>query len=1494
MQTSSSLSLDDVCPSTAAAAPKRTHFESSKPPELAPVPAPVLAPQPGSSQPGSYQPSQSWIPARRESLSSRLSDQEGEAAQAGHGSVPQTPPTSRFASFFQRAFASGAAARTPLPSGSVLPSLTSAEANQTLTALFAQLLEHHHESMPRLMLRLLRQPVTLVLLAAGLALFVASFVGRAVRLDWCFEAVLVLLVAVGAALLGAWDRSIQRREVEMRLVGQMDVIRRSNGYFVENLRESDLPPSNANTLIHVYRDSTWRKLPPCLLVQGDVIELELGDVAPCAVRSVLTSFAGVLCLRGGEALEQPVPCDCLSPASRDPDAAPATLHGLLGGDSAHDHATLVHALGARVRFVLCTTPAVAMVRTALAMHPNASIWLLDEDQRARLARVTDEAYKMASAANDAQAHAHAEAETRMTFGPTEPGAAVGDGSKGAEAHALHDPGDSGSAPDTSPAVERVPLTLDELTPVVAEFQLHAHARVTMQLTSIAGGAIEFCRAVQHAVGRVPSALGSRTNSFVRQAGGDGRESGASSVRYSPALAPPAEPHDATKLVQRPEPPASVRVRTLQLYVHVTMLALTALAFVAGWVHFAVQARHSHVHSLAVLLIVRPAYMLMPLLFWPLFLYVLVHMSNARLVEMFEALSRLKLARHTEVSSSAGSSSSSSSYSSEYTIDEFDEDFEAQKVQVAEQLRPISFGTYVARLRGVTSGTDTAMTRTNNLVLTLGDTTTFCCVDYSGIISRSSPLVDKVLFFVRDSHVQLSLSTALGRSRRSTDAPGHLDLVFVEAQWKSFLANLKPLGLASLLNSLCTAPALAKVVEERIRFLTARQGRVETSHSGRECMCLLGNCIGFSEAVTDTYKRQNELFVFSPAAIPTGLTDAQVETYRTQATPFMTSLVLHDARGEVQLLSRGSPDIVLDHCTDYFNGDDIAPLTTELRTMILQTYASWGRQFCTAISYKPVRMDGWFGDATVLPGDPIVCELSPSGHYKHICDASTSRPVRDLHFRSLLPSQIFLGIVNLALYPKPDMEAMVHELSLAGIRFVFFSPENERLTKNFANKLGLETDFNSCITLEPREVNAFRDPRGFSEMKARLPQGVAEMRHHLNTVDNVPMLVPLFSECTPDRMREVIQIFQEYGETVCCLGSNRNFFNTPVFAQSDVSMGMEPRLPVRCLRRRATATGATTNQNTATFSHAHILHAFFSTRDISIALTALPCSVSADRDMTPRAIVPWIAEGRRLSANFWCALSTLASLDLTLVCCLAACAFAGLPTPLTGFQVLWLSGVLFPLLAGSLSFSPAPPSVLRTMPVKNDQPHLLQGEVVRQVRRDALRVLASAAVAWYVYAAALAGLAAAPGLAWRASLDCILRPQARGCMRHELGSDAVDAAGVVLAAVLVWFALATSAGGMYRYYGLRAAWPLRNRTWLGTCLAVLLAHTLFSVLSWHGRLVQASLGRVPWHVYLVAAVWPALALALNDGLKVAERAAFERTQTRLRFLFNTKLGMHSPR
>ena len=132
-----------------------------------------------------------------------------------------------------------------------------------------------------------------------------------------------------------------------------------------------------------------------------------------------------------------------------------------------------------------------------------------------------------------------------------------------------------------------------------------------------------------------------------------------------------------------------------------------------------------------------------------------------------------------------------------------------------------------------------------------------------------------------------------------------------------------------------------------------------------------------------------------------------------------------------------------------------------------------------------------------------------------------------------------------------MVDFIEDLALAGIRFCYFSTASERESKAYAERLGLEMDWNSCIILSP-DNGTGQGYLALHDMKAKLPRGVEHIREHLQLVDDVPLHVSLFAECTHKSTREMIKIFQEQGEVVCCIGSSLNDLNVLSFAMVFVS------------------------------------------------------------------------------------------------------------------------------------------------------------------------------------------------------------------------------------------------------------------------------------------------------------------------------------------------------
>lgn len=114
------------------------------------------------------------------------------------------------------------------------------------------------------------------------------------------------------------------------------------------------------------------------------------------------------------------------------------------------------------------------------------------------------------------------------------------------------------------------------------------------------------------------------------------------------------------------------------------------------------------------------------------------------------------------------------------------------------------------------------------------------------------------------------------------------------------------------------------------------------------------------------------------------------------------------------------------------------------------------------------------------------------------------------------------------------------------------------TLAFAERLGIETDWNSSILLSSdRDPNAVKGYSEAHDIKAKLPRGIENIRPHLAHIDDIPLHVSLFADCEMDAVAEMIKIFQEYGEVVCCTGSAIRHSNTAAFALADVSVAIEP-------------------------------------------------------------------------------------------------------------------------------------------------------------------------------------------------------------------------------------------------------------------------------------------------------------------------------------------------
>ena len=155
------------------------------------------------------------------------------------------------------------------------------------------------------------------------------------------------------------------------------------------------------------------------------------------------------------------------------------------------------------------------------------------------------------------------------------------------------------------------------------------------------------------------------------------------------------------------------------------------------------------------------------------------------------------------------------------------------------------------------------------------------------------------------------------------------------------------------------------------------------------------------------------------------------------------------------------------------------------------------------------------------------------------------------FRDLKDSTL-LGLVSFANRPVPSVAPVLKALNKSGIRFSWFGSSCEPAVLDFGKNLGLETDWNCCLSLLDL-------PEGVS---SRLPAGICAIKKHVEGNDDVPLRVPMFCDATPNSVQAMIRMYQENGEVVAVVGSSLKVENMEAFMAADLAFSLRPRVALR--------------------------------------------------------------------------------------------------------------------------------------------------------------------------------------------------------------------------------------------------------------------------------------------------------------------------------------------
>ncbi|EDV19392.1 uncharacterized protein TRIADDRAFT_62122 [Trichoplax adhaerens] len=611
---------------------------------------------------------------------------------------------------------------------------------------------------------------------------------------------------------------------------------------------------------------------------------------------------------------------------------------------------------------------------------------------------------------------------------------------------------------------------------------------------------------------------------------------------------------------------------------------------------------------------------------------------------------------------------------------------------------------------IVQGSSQFLPRSCNIVHLLGRVTSFCCMDQQSLLSPPNPSVSKVVFPDPDNDRQIeeriSVNT-FNSVQTYTNYRNSLDGSKVSSQYSESATNENPdiemkdanvishvkvldLSIDSQgLNALVTISNLSN--HNKLNIPDKAFG-IKTSlpitiyeWSLRQ----LSLAIGFSEGAKKAFKQYVEIYYIDKV-------QKYVKPLKRCRVPYMLSACLiEESIGNVQMFSQGGATITLDRCSEYWTGSGICklPVNSGLRKAILDVFRrNNSTGYCLILAYKPI------------------VESSSDASTDHLSNKKLVGSDEEAVLR-LLESQIFIGMLCFEHEVRQNVVSLIEHLDHAGIRFVLFSSENEIKSRAFSKKLGLETGWNCHISLMEPENNLRKrtdtncgidlddsnlDNDEFeatheyhTSTAAKLPCGTAAIRPHLETVDDVPLLVPLFTDCTHEASLEMITIMQEYNEITCCVGSSMNCENSKLFSRSDISIAVNPEFPKHC-------------ENISDEDRDHsVSYEGKTPLVISSLLNTFCCPLLYDCNNYVE-VIEVMKEARILCYGLHSCCLFLVSCQISLSLLLLLSSFLLMPPPLAGYHILWFTCAIIPLIGTPLILSRSSHDMMSLMTGKNNQ------------------------------------------------------------------------------------------------------------------------------------------------------------------------------------------------
>ncbi|KAJ6638088.1 Transmembrane protein [Pseudolycoriella hygida] len=403
-------------------------------------------------------------------------------------------------------------------------------------------------------------------------------------------------------------------------------------------------------------------------------------------------------------------------------------------------------------------------------------------------------------------------------------------------------------------------------------------------------------------------------------------------------------------------------------------------------------------------------------------------------------------------------------------------------------------------------------------------------------------------------------------------------------------------------------------------------------------------------------------------------------------------------------------------------------------------------------------------------------------------------------------------------------------------------------------------------------------------RAKLPRGIENIQPHIENVDNVPLLVSLFTDCSAEATREMLGIMQSYGEIVVCLGSSASNANAEIFLQADCSIGIEPLYPQVCqdipaftesniLNNKLSLTKEQNDRKWYQAPKEHLKNTTLSPIYLSRMLNTISCSISVRRE-DPLSIVSLIELSRRFSNGLWNCIQFWACCGSSLAIMNTLCACISLPPLLTPFSLIYLMTVAIPLLSVTL---------VRISP---DHQIMNRATGKKQTKFDS-KV--------FLYVLCCYGCKFLPTIIIMMLSYCtfMAHPVILIDLKENDFKENLDGARTYLLFAIVVHFVIISIGFVHRDDSIWKKNPFSNIQWVAACSCIILIQLFtffFNIL--FDDVIFDNFYKV-WPIVLFVFASGVVVFAVTEICKWEELKVNLRYQRRARLDFGTKLGMNSP-